>query len=277
MEELNSFLKVAIEAAIAAGEIQKEFFEKAFEIQAKSNPADLVTEVDQKSEACILDILTRSFPDHAILSEEGGGQSEKDSPYLWAVDPLDGTTNYAHSFPIFAISIGLLKDNEPQVGVVYNPIMGELFTAVKGGGALLNGKLISVSQTAELEQALLATGFAYDRWTTLDTNYLEFCHFTHQSHGVRRLGAAAVDLAYVAAGRLDGYWERGLKPWDLAAGVLLVAEAGGRVTNYEGGAVDLFEGRILTTNGLLHKALEVELARVAKLREEGQKVPLPEG
>lgn len=275
MDEYKRFLTLAMDAAYKGGEILKKFYGGGFLVDSKSNPADLVTEADRGAETAILQELSAHFPEHAILSEEGGGNAKKDSDYLWVVDPLDGTTNFTHGFPVFAISIGLLEKGKPVVAIVYNPIMGELFTAYKGGGALLNGLPIAVSSEENLQNSLLATGFAYDRWSVTDTNYLEFCHFTHISHGVRRLGAAAVDLAYVAAGRLDGYWERGLKPWDLAAGVLLVEEAGGLVTDYNGDPLDLYEGRILATNGALHPQMREELTKVVTFREEGHAVPLP--
>jgi myo-inositol-1(or 4)-monophosphatase len=185
--------------------------------------------------------------------------------FLWAVDPLDGTTNFAHRYPAFAVSIGLLIDGEPAVGVVYEPLRDELFFAARGLGAFLNYRPIRVSATEGLAKSLLVTGFAYDRRETDDNNYAEFCHFTHLSQGVRRGGSASLDLAYVAAGRLDGYWERGLSPWDIAAGIVLVREAGGTVSAYDGSPFDIDSGRILASNGLLHTAMINELAKVHPL------------
>jgi myo-inositol-1(or 4)-monophosphatase len=207
--------------------------------------------------------MQRHLPSHAILAEESGlQQSTGDNPLLWAIDPLDGTTNYAHQYPFYAVSIGLLLEGIPQVGVVYLPFFNELFRAATGLGATLNRQPIQVSTTEDLAQSLLVTGFAYDRRETSDNNYAEFCHLTHITQGVRRGGSAASDLAYVACGRLDGYWERGLSPWDLAAGTVLVREAGGEVTAYDRSPLQLETGRILATNGHLQAALSQELAIV---------------
>jgi len=186
---------------------------------------------------------------------------------LWAIDPLDGTTNYAHQYPFSAASIGLLVEGVPCVGAIFDPFHQELFRAAKGLGATRNRLPIAVSQTTELRNSLLVTGFAYDRRETSDNNYAEFCHLTHLTQGVRRSGSAAIDLAYVACGRLDGYWERGLSPWDVAAGVVLVQEAGGKVTAYDRSPFDLLSGRILATNGHLHAALSHELLQVKPLTE----------
>lgn len=174
---------------------------------------------------------------------------------MWVIDPLDGTTNYAHGYPQAAVSIGLLASGKPLVGVVYNPIREELWSAADGLGATLNRVPIRVSRTNNLTNSLLVTGFAYDRRETEDNNYAEFCYLTHLTQGVRRGGSASLDLCDVATGRLDGYWERGLKPWDLLAGVVIVKEAGGFVTAYDGSEFDLDSGRILATNGYIHSQL----------------------
>jgi myo-inositol-1(or 4)-monophosphatase len=189
----------------------------------------------------------------------------QDNEFLWAIDPLDGTTNYAHQYPCFAVSIGLLIHGVPKVGVIYDPFRDELFRAAAGLGATRNRRPIQVSQTTELGKSLLVSGFAYDRRETADNNYAEFCHLTHLTQGVRRDGAAALDLAYVACGRVDGYWERGIAPWDVVAGIILVQEAGGNVTAYDGTPINIDSGRILATNGHIHKQLSQELMQVPPL------------
>lgn len=256
----QTFLDIATTAALAAGAVLEKHWGNITDIQEKGSGGDLVTEVDKASEAVLLEVLQRHLPDHAILAEESGQiNPDESNPYLWAVDPLDGTTNYAHGFPVACVSVGLLIHGKPEVGVIYNPFYRELYQAAKGRGATLNQRPIQVSQTAQLSQSLLATGFAYDRRETPDNNYAEFCYLTHQTQGVRRAGAAALDLAAVACGRYDGYWERGIKPWDVVAGIILVEEAGGKVTAYDGSPVDLKSGRILATNGALHEALSQAL------------------
>ena len=243
------------------------FFGKLEDITEKGRPGDLITEADRASEETVLQVIHRHLPDHAILAEESGAQGNQDAEYLWAIDPLDGTTNYAHQYPFFAVSVALLIHGQPQVGVVFNPLLQELFRAAKGLGATRNRRSIRVSQTRELANSLLVTGFAYDRRETSDNNYAEFCHLTHLTQGVRRGGSASVDLAYVACGKLDGYWERGLSPWDLAAGIVLVEEAGGKVTAYDGSPLVLKSGRILATNGHLHSALSDTLLGIEPLPE----------
>ena len=261
--QLPQWLDMATEAALKGGEILLKYWGNLSEIKEKEIPGDLVTEADQQSERVILTHISKAFPDHQILAEESG-LHEKNSPYLWAIDPLDGTTNYAHRYPMAAVSIGLIANNTPILGVVYNPMTGELYQAAKDHGALLNHQPIRVSNTAKLSHSLLATGFAYDRLTNPDTNYPEFCHFTNITQGVRRAGAASLDLAYVACGRLDAYWERGLKLWDIAAGAILVQEAGGTVTDYDRSPLNLTSGRILASNTLLHAPMSQELLRSGK-------------
>lgn len=265
MPDLQRFLDVATEAALAGGAVLKHYWGNLSSIEEKGRSGDLVTEADKAAEAEVLAVIRRHCPDHAILAEESGQLGQADAPLLWAVDPLDGTTNYAHQYPLCAVSVGLLVEGKPTVGAVYNPILDELFRAAKGLGATLNRRPIQVSKTQQLAQSLLVTGFAYDRRETIDNNYAEFCHLTQLTQGVRRGGSASVDLAYVAAGRLDGYWERGLSPWDLAAGVVLVEEAGGRVTAYDGSPLQLSSGRILASNAALHEAMAQELAQVSPL------------
>ncbi|MBE9127411.1 MULTISPECIES: inositol monophosphatase family protein [unclassified Coleofasciculus] len=264
-EQLEIFLDIATEAVMAAGAILQTYWGKLEEVEEKGRPGDLLTAADKDAEATVLGILRRHVPNHAILAEESGQLGEHQSEYLWAIDPLDGTTNYAHQYPIAATSVGLLISGKPQVGAIYNPFRNELFRAARGLGATLNRRPISVSQTLNLSKSLLVTGFAYDRRETSDNNYAEFCHLTHLTQGVRRSGSASLDLADVACGRLDGYWERGISPWDIAAGVILVEEAGGKVTAYDESPLVLDSGRILATNGQIHEELSQELLRVPPL------------
>ena len=258
-KSLQSYLEVATKAAIAGGEILQQYWGKLKNIEEKGGSGNLVTEADKHSEKVILEILQTYFPDHQILAEESGKIGNEESEYLWAIDPLDGTTNYAHSYPIYAVAVGLLINGIPQVGVVYNPFRNELFQAAKGLGATVNNKPIHVSQTSELSKSLLVTGFAYDRCETNDNNYAEFCYLTHLTQGVRRSGCASFDLVDLACGRLDGYWERGLKPWDIVAGIVIVTEAGGQISAYDQSPIDLDSGRILATNSKIHHSLSEAL------------------
>ncbi|MGK7876292.1 MAG: inositol monophosphatase family protein [Xenococcaceae cyanobacterium] len=258
-EQLQIFLDIATEAVMSAGVVLQDHWCQLETIEEKGRPGDLVTEADKKAEVEILKVLRRYVPDHQILAEESGQLGDTENEYLWTIDPLDGTTNYAHGYPIAAVSVGLLIGGIPQIGAVYNPFRNELFRAAKGLGATLNRRPIRVSQTAELGKSLLVTGFAYDRRETTDNNYAEFCHLTHLTQGVRRSGSAALDLTDVACGRLDGYWERGIHPWDIAAGIVLVEEAGGKVTAYDGSPLAIDSGRILATNGQIHTSLSKAL------------------
>jgi myo-inositol-1(or 4)-monophosphatase len=266
MKDLQIFLDIATEAALAAGAVLLGYLGKIeSSIIEKGRPGDLVTAADKASEDVILAYFRRHFPEHAILSEESGELGNQQNKHLWAIDPLDGTTNFAHQYPAFTVSIGLLIDGVPQVGVIYDPWHNELFRAAVDLGATRNRQLIRVSSTSELNKSLLVTGFAYDRRETTDNNYAEFCHFTHLSQGVRRSGAASIDLAYVACGRADGYWERGLSPWDMAAGIVILREAGGKVTAYDGSPLKIDSGRILATNGYIHDAVSDSLMGVPAL------------
>jgi myo-inositol-1(or 4)-monophosphatase len=259
-QNLQNFLEVATESVLAAGAVLEDLYGNLKAIAEKGRPGDLVTEADKKAESIILDIIARHFPDHAILAEESGYLGDQTAnSYLWAIDPLDGTTNYAHGYPVACVSVGLMIEGIPQVGAIYNPFRQELFRGAKGLGATLNRRPIRVSQTASLEKSLLVSGFAYDRRETLDNNYAEFCHLTHLTQGVRRSGSAALDLADVACGRLEGYWERGIKAWDIVAGVVILEEAGGVVTSYDNHSLDIQSGRILATNGLIHQELSQSL------------------
>ncbi|MBO1054929.1 MAG: inositol monophosphatase [Dolichospermum sp. DET73] len=263
---MQIFLDIATEAALAAGVVLQDYLGKLEDaITEKGRPGDLVTAADKASEQVILEVLRRHFPQHSILAEESGKLGNQDNEFLWAIDPLDGTTNYAHQYPCFAVSIGLMIQGVPKVGVIYDPFRDELFRAAAGLGATRNRRPIQVSQTAELGKSLLVSGFAYDRRETPDNNYAEFCHLTHLTQGVRRDGAAALDLAYVACGRVDGYWERGIAPWDVVAGIILVQEAGGNVTAYDETPIKIESGRILATNGYLHDSLSQELMKVPRL------------
>ncbi len=264
--ELAVRLDVATEAALAAGSLLRQYRLTSFKVEEK-RPGDLVTEADRASEALILATLTRHYPNDSILTEESGDHGDNQGSFRWVIDPLDGTTNYAHGFPFASVSIGLLHQGTPVLGVVYGFFHDELFCACQDQGSTLNRRPIRVSDATQLNHSLLVTGFAYDRRDTPDNNYAEFCHFTHLTQGVRRGGSAALDLAYVAAGQLDGYWERGLSSWDITAGVVLVQEAGGQVTAYDGSPLNLTSGRILATNGHLHKAMQTELAKVRPLQE----------
>jgi myo-inositol-1(or 4)-monophosphatase len=260
--QLQTWLEIATEAALAAGEIINHHRSPLLKIEQKGRLGDLVTVADREAEAKIIEILQRHLPTHSILAEETGNYGSNDAECQWVIDPLDGTTNYAHQYPFSAVSIGLLVNGLPTLGVIFDPFHQELFRAATGLGATRNRQPIQVSATNQLADSLLVTGFAYDRRETDDHNYREFCYLTHITQGVRRGGAAAIDLAYVACGRLDGYWERGLSPWDLAAGVVIVREAGGLVTAYDQSDFVLNSGRILATNGAIHQPLSQSLATV---------------
>lgn len=257
-EPLQLYLDAAFEMVKEAGGILKNFWGNLDRIESKAESIDLVTEADKASEKVILDLIRKRFPSHAFLGEESG-ESQSQSDYLWIVDPLDGTTNYTHEYPIVSVSVALAIGGKPMVGVVFNPILGELFHAVRGKGAYHDNRAIHVSETASLDRALLSTGFPYNRRVIQDNNYAEFCRLTHLSQGVRRGGSAALDLAYVAAGRFDGHWERGLKPWDIAAGVLLVEEAGGVVTSYNQAPFHLFSETVVASNRPIQQVLNREL------------------
>jgi myo-inositol-1(or 4)-monophosphatase len=254
-------LEEAVVAALCAGKYQRYRFSSTFDIDMKGDK-NLVTEVDKESERLIVEHLLSHFPTHNIVAEEGE-YPQRTSPFRWIIDPLDGTTNYAHGFPWFCSSIGLEHEGELVVGVIYNPIYDELFTAAKAGGAFLNGRRLAVSSRSPLHNSLLGTGFPYDCASDPANNFANFIAFQKAARGIRRAGAAALDLAYVAAGRLDGFWELKLKPWDVAAGVLLVREACGSVTTFDGSAYDIFNDRIVASNGLVHDEMVAMLASVA--------------
>lgn len=251
---------LAIALAQEAGvELQRRFGEQRT-IMLKGD-LDPVTDADHAAETLIRQGIQRQFPTHTILGEEQG-LSAAHGPVRWIIDPLDGTVNYAHGFPHFAVSIAIADAQGVQVGIVYDPTRHELFTAHRGGLAYLNGVRLRVSVTTDLQRSLLATGFPYDRHRKADNNHREFVAFNLSSQGVRRAGVASLDLAYVACGRLDGYWEQSLAPWDVAAGALLVASAGGRLSTYTGEPFDGLGHQVVASNGHLHDTMLATLARV---------------
>ena len=257
----NSFLEIATDAAREAGKILLEEYSRPPDIVYKGD-ADLVTQADKLSEALIVTRLKKHFPEHTIVAEEGTGQTMP-SRFAWYVDPLDGTTNFAHGYPCFSVSIALAEAGAPVVGVVHNPIGNETFAGARGEGATLNGRPIHASRIPGLAKSLLSTGFPTHK-RTQSPNIHYYWDFTLRSHGVRRDGSAALDLAAVAAGRFEGFWEFGLNPWDTAAGVLLVEEAGGRVTDLEGQPYRLGSPSILASNGLVHEEMLRIAAEIAR-------------
>ena len=248
------FLETAISAAKQAGTLLLDYASKGFRIEHKST-INLVTEADHAAEQCVIDVIRSTYPHHRFLAEERGRIDHDSSPYLWIIDPLDGTTNFAHGYPAYCVSIGLELNEQPVLGVVYDPSRDELFSATRGGGARVNDQPLCVSHTAQLDQALLVTGFAYDIRETPNNNLDHFARFALRTQGLRRTGSAALDLCYVAAGRFDGFWEVKLSPWDMAAGVVIVQEAGGTVTNLSGGSHSLYGEELVASNGLLHTSM----------------------
>ncbi len=263
---LSDILATAIQISRGAGEILKHA-DSARTADFKQNETDLVTEYDRRSEAYIVERLQATFPQHAIRGEEGT-RINSGAEYEWLIDPLDGTTNFAHGLPIFSVVLSLLHQGNPIVGVIYDPTRDELFTALTGGGAFLNNQPLHVSTRQPLARALLVTGFPYDVRTNPNNNLAHFNNFAVRARAVRRLGSAALDLAYVAAGRLDGYWEGHLNPWDVAAGTLLLREAGGRATNQEDEEVPVPYINLVASNGRIHQ----EMLTVLKL---GDAAPRP--
>jgi myo-inositol-1(or 4)-monophosphatase len=253
MAGYGEFVAAAIAVAREAGAILREGLGGPRQIAFKGQ-VDLVTEMDKRSEALIVGTLTARFPEHRVVAEEGSGPREGGSPYRWLIDPLDGTTNYAHGHPCFAVSIALQEGDQTIVGVVYDPTRDELFRAERGGGAFLNDRPIHVSDIDELIRAMLATGFPYNA----AVRHVALAHwhaFSYAAQAIRRDGSAALDLCAVACGRYDGFYEAHLGPWDCGAGALIVAEAGGRLTDYGGGPFDPFRGELVATNGPLHEAI----------------------
>ncbi|MBI4127265.1 inositol monophosphatase [Candidatus Peregrinibacteria bacterium] len=248
--------KLAHDAGLVALDMQK----KGFKIENKNGTANFVTDADKACEKLIVDTIRNNFPDHSVLSEEMG-EIKGAGEYKWIVDPIDGTTNFAHGLPIFGISIAIVKNGKPIIGVVEIPGMKETFWAMQGRGAHLGNAKIKVSKTSELKNSLLATGFPYARAERYKKNIELFDAFYNVSHGVRRIGAASVDLCYLACGRFDAYWEFDLKAWDVAAGKIIVEEAGGTVTNMDGSTLDPKRGSLLSTNSILHQQMLNELKK----------------
>ncbi len=257
---------VAVEIAREAGRLLMEGWGSRPATKMKTGASDVVTEYDQRAEALVVSRLRAAFPGHAIVGEEGTEHTPEGdgsgAPPIWYVDPLDGTMNFAHGLPFFTVSLGLVEGNAPVVGVVHAPVFGWTFSAAVGEGAFRDGEPITVSATRELGQSLLGTGFPYVA-DNPDANLSEFSAFLKQTHGVRRLGSAALDLAFVSCGWFDGYWERHIKPWDLAGGAALVLAAGGQVSAPDGGPFDARTGAIIASNGLVHEPIRRLLASSA--------------
>ncbi len=256
---MNNYKEVLLSATKEAGKIIQHYFQGSFSVSNKEGINNLVTEVDTRAEGKIIEVIRSHFPDHAIISEEVG-LMETNSPYKWIIDPIDGTVNFAHGIPICCVSIALTLSDKLLLGAVYNPMMNELFFAEKGKGAFLNDVPIHVSQKADFRKACLVTGFPY-KWPkdTKEHPIKVFERFILQGLPVRRLGSAAIDLCWVACGRFDGFWEYNLNAWDVAAGYLIVMEAGGRVTNFGGNDYDVYDKETLATNGLIHEEMLVQI------------------
>lgn len=251
--------ELAVGAALRSGALLRENLGRAGHIEFKG-AVDIVTELDKRSEALITESIRKAFPGHGILAEETPEVAAA-GPFRWIIDPLDGTTNYAHGFPVFCVSIAFEEAGEVRLGVVYNPMLDELFVAEKGAGAYLNGQRIAVSKVATMDRGLLATGFPYDLRTSEANNFDHFSNFSRKAQAIRRAGAAALDLSYTAAGRFDGFWEMKLKPWDVAAASLLVKEAGGAITDFSGGPFSIESDECLASNGLIHGEMVTVLSK----------------
>jgi myo-inositol-1(or 4)-monophosphatase len=250
MTDIDDFARVGTEVAREAGQLLLNRFRTGFTV-AHKGVVNLVTEVDLAAEALIVSRIRTAFPNHSILAEERHAETRSEG-VTWVVDPLDGTTNYAHGFPVFSVSMGLEIEGNIEWGAVFDPTRNELFVARRGGGATCNGAVLEVSKTSALVKSLLATGFPYDIQTSRHNNLNNFCGFAVKTQGIRRAGSAALDLCYVAAGRFDGFWELKLNPWDCAAGSLIVKEAGGTLTDFSGQPLSIYAGEIVASNGLIH-------------------------
>ena len=256
-------LNFAIRVAQEAGRLLRDRVGTKIDV-AHKGAINIVTDVDLASERLIREAIATQYPRHQVLAEEGG-LAESSSEYRWVIDPLDGTTNYAHGYPVFCVSIALEYQGETILGVVYDPMRDELFTAERGGGAVLNNRPVRVSTTASLMESLLSTGFPYDIRTSTLTNLDHWANFAMNAQALRRDGAAALDLCYVACGRYDGFWELNLSPWDMAAGGLIVTEAGGRVSDFDGGEFSSYKPEIIASNGLIHDRM-VEVIAMGRTR-----------
>lgn len=251
---MNDLLQAAREMATEAGKLLRQYWARGVKVEYKGE-INLVTEADRASEALILSEVRRRFPDHRVVAEESAPQGQGAGEFCWFVDPLDGTTNFAHRLPYFSVSIGVRRGEKMIVAVVYDPVLQELFCAERGRGATCNGKPIHVSSQKRIEESLLATGFNYTIRQNNGGVFEHFRDFTMVSQGIRRVGSAALDLCYVACGRYEGFWEQALSPWDMAAGALLVTEAGGILTRYDGSPFDLYGPDVLASNGFIHDSM----------------------
>lgn len=263
--DVKFHLETAIEAALKAGRMLRENLGTSREIMYKGE-VDLVTNFDHQSQQMIYDHLVHNFPDHDFIAEEGLDE-EKGSAYRWIFDPLDGTTNYAHGFPVFSVSIALEFEGQIICGVVYDPMREEIFSGAKDDGAYLNGERIKVSVMDDLNKSLLATGFPYDLRESEENNIDHFNRFVTRAQAIRRCGSAALDLCYVASGRFDGFWELKLKPWDVAAASLIVSEAGGHMSDFRNGEFSIYCQETLGTNGLIHRQM-LDVLRLADRTED---------
>lgn len=256
LKEINKIKKVADDLALSAGKILAQGYNKVRKITYKGR-INIVTDIDEKSEKFLVKNIKKNFPTHKIIAEEGG-EVKGEEDFCWYIDPLDGTSNYAHNFQFFCVSIGVEHYGKIIYAVVYAPLLNEFFWAAKNGGAFLNNKKISVSKISDINKAMLATGFPYDIKESSENNINYFTAFAKKSQTIRRVGAAALDLCYVACGRFEGFWEIKLSPWDMAAGKLIVEEAGGKVTGFDGKELNLFNKKIVSSNKILHnKMLEI--------------------
>lgn len=247
---INDLINISLEA----GNVIREGFGKHLQIEFKTNESNLVTQIDKTAEKTILDFIKKKYPSHGIMAEESGEVNSK-SEYLWVVDPLDGTTNFAHGLPIFSVSIGLKKNNQTIGGVVYDVMQNIIYSAELGAGSFADSKKLRVSNTDMLQRALLVTGFPYNISENPENVFERFTALTKASRGMRRLGSAAIDFCYVAKGVFDGFWEVFLNPWDLCAGKLILEEAGGLVSDFDGTNIDIFNPRILASNSLIHSQM----------------------
>jgi myo-inositol-1(or 4)-monophosphatase len=273
MNSLEKMIQLASEAAREAGALQKKSLGKVKNIEFKGD-INLVTEVDKACEKLIIEKIQKAYPDHDILAEESGVSGSQSlasgADIRWIIDPLDGTTNYAHTYPFFCVSIGIERQGKLTAGIVYDPIADELFTAIRGQGAFLNGNPIAVSKNETLKRSLVCTGFAYNVHEAEVDNLDHFTNFIKTAQAVRRDGTAALDICYVACGRYDGFWEMSLWPWDMAAAVVILEEAGGTVSMFRGTPFDVYGHEILSSNGLIHEEMIKTLAQ-GKLGPEGRR------